>query len=437
MSDINKYSNTYFSSYQQVLDYMYTQLPMFQRIGGAAFKKDLTNTRALCRYLSYPEHQFKSIHIAGTNGKGSSSNYLAAILQSAGYKTGLYTSPHLKNFTERIKVNGMEIPEDRVIDFMNRVYPFIEEHHPSFFELTVGMAFDCFAVEKVDIAVIEVGMGGRLDSTNVIIPEVSLITNISADHMQWLGNTLQEVATEKGGIIKDHIPVVISEKQEGISDVFEHISAERHADLYFAGDSYTAGFDQAGDLIIYSESNKLISLNIQPAGYYQTKNIPGVLKVIDILRTRGFEIKPEHIKQGIENVKSITGLKGRWHVLSTCPMVVCDVGHNKAGVEFIINQIASTPHKDLYMVWGAVNDKDISDILTILPKEGHYFFCQADIPRALEAEKLHDAAAGYGLKGEVVKNVNEAISIAKAQADHNDLIFVGGSTFVVAEIADL
>ncbi|GAA0894785.1 folylpolyglutamate synthase/dihydrofolate synthase family protein [Fulvivirga kasyanovii] len=437
MSDINKYSQTYFSSYQEVLDYMYTQLPMFQRVGGAAFKKDLTNTLALCKYLSYPEHQFKSIHIAGTNGKGSSSNYLAAILQSAGYKTGLYTSPHLKNFTERIKVNGKEIPEDRVIDFMNRVRPFIEEHHPSFFELTVGMAFDCFAVEKVDIAVVEVGMGGRLDSTNVIIPEVSLITNISADHMQWLGNTLEEVAAEKGGIIKDHVPVVISEKQPGISEVFERIAEERQASLYFAGNSYTSRFDSSGDLVVFSGDSKLHTFNVQPAGYYQTKNIPGVLKVIDILRERGFEIADEHIIKGIENVRAITGLKGRWHVLGTQPMVVCDVGHNKAGVELILDQIASTPHKDLYMVWGAVNDKDITDTLALLPKEAHYFFCQANIPRALDAEKLYEEATKQGLKGRIIKNVNEAIAEAKALAGKDDLIFIGGSTFVVAEIADL
>lgn len=437
MSDINKYSHNHFSSYSEVLDYMYTQLPMFQRVGGAAFKKDLTNTLALCEYLSYPEHQFKSIHIAGTNGKGSSSNYLAAILQSAGYKTGLYTSPHLKNFTERIKVNGREIPEDRVITFMNKVRSFIEEHHPSFFELTVGMAFDCFAVEKVDIAVIEVGMGGRLDSTNVIIPEVSLITNISADHMQWLGNTLEEVAAEKGGIIKDNIPVVISEKQEGISEVFERIAAERHAKLHYAGDSYTAKFDPSGDLTVYSGEDKAYSLHIQPAGYYQTRNIPGVLKAIDLLRGRGFDISQEHIIQGIENVKSITGLKGRWHVLNTKPMVVCDVGHNKAGIEFILDQIASTPHNNLYMIWGAVNDKDISDVLAILPKEAQYFYCQADIPRALAAERLHEEATKQGLKGKVIKDVNEAISEAKALAGDNDLIFIGGSTFVVAEIENL
>ncbi|MBL6449975.1 bifunctional folylpolyglutamate synthase/dihydrofolate synthase [Fulvivirga sp. 29W222] len=410
---------------------------MFQRVGGAAFKKDLGNTLALCQYLNNPEHQFKSVHIAGTNGKGSSSNYLAAILQSAGYKTGLYTSPHLKNFTERIKINGKEIAGERVINFMNRVYPFIEEHHPSFFELTVGMAFDYFAEEQVDIAVVEVGMGGRLDSTNVIIPEVALITNISEDHKQWLGNTLEEIAAEKGGIIKDHVPVVISEKQKGISEVFERISIERHAALSFAEDSYTATFEQSGDLVVQSGDSQVYSLKVQPAGYYQKKNIPGVLKVIEVLQARGFNIGEEHVIRGIEDVKTITGLKGRWHVLGNKPMVVCDVGHNKAGVEFIMRQVASTPHHKLYVVWGAVNDKDVSGVLAMLPKEAQYFFCQADIPRALEAEKLYEEAAKQGLKGKVVKNVNEAIKEAKVLASEDDMIFIGGSTFVVAEVAEL
>lgn len=433
MSDNNK-SIQQFSNYQDVLSYLYTQLPMFQRVGGSAYKKDLTNTIALCNYLNNPEHQFKSIHIAGTNGKGSSSHYLAAILQSAGYKTGLYTSPHLKNFTERIKINGQEMSEDKVINFVNRVQPFIEDTKPSFFELTVGMAFDYFAEEKVDIAVVEVGMGGRLDSTNVVIPEVSLITNISADHMQWLGDTLEAVAAEKGGIIKDHVPVVISEKQEGISHVFENIAYQKKSQLYYSGDNYIAEFDDQGRLNVSSEGKDIYSFDIQPAGYYQTKNVPGVLKAVDVLRDRGFNIAPEHIVNGIEQMKALTGLKGRWQVLNIQPLTICDVGHNQAGVETILDQISHTPHKGLHMIWGTVSDKDVSGILKILPKEAHYYFCQADIPRAMLAEDLQKEAAKHGLTGTVIKDVNEALKIARQHAAPEDLIFIGGSTFVVAEL---
>ncbi|ELR70809.1 Dihydrofolate synthase [Fulvivirga imtechensis AK7] len=437
MSDINKPLQKQFSNYKDVLNYLYTRLPMFQRVGGAAFKKDLTNTIALCEFLGHPEHQFKSIHIAGTNGKGSSSHYLAAILQSAGYKVGLYTSPHLKNFTERIKINGKQMPKDKVIGFVNRVLPFIESARPSFFELTVGMAFDYFAGEKVDIAVVEVGMGGRLDSTNVIIPEVSLITNISADHLQWLGNTLQEVAAEKGGIIKDHIPVVISERQTGISQVFENIAKQRKARLYYAGESYQAHFNEGRLLKVSSGSSGVFDLNIQPAGNYQTKNIPGVLKVIDVLRDRGFDINRDNVITGIEQVRDITGLKGRWHVLSHSPLTICDVGHNQAGVEVILDQLAHTPHKNLYMIWGTVSDKDVSGILKILPKEAYYYFCQADIPRAMPAGELHREAVKLGLRGEMIMDVNEAVKAARQKASHDDLIFIGGSTFVVAELNEI
>lgn len=423
-----------FSGYQEVLDYLYTQLPMFQRVGSSAFKKDLTNTIAFCDFLDHPEHKFKSVHIAGTNGKGSSSHYLAAILQSAGYKTGLYTSPHLKNFTERIKINGREIPHDEVVDFVNRALPFIEETKPSFFELTVGMAFDYFARKRVDIAIVEVGMGGRLDSTNVVIPEVALITNISADHQQWLGDTPELVAGEKAGIIKKHIPVVVSEKQEEIAGVFAHVAQQKGAPIYFAADDYQALFKENGMLEVSGFAH---DFDIQPAGDYQTRNIPGVLKTIDILRTRGFQLSDSAVLNGIEQMKKYTGLKGRWQVLGTKPLTVCDVGHNQAGLEYIVNQIERTPHKNLHMILGTVRDKDISAILHILPKGAAYYFCEANIPRAMPADELYTYAVKHGLIGKVIKDVNAAIAEAKSAAAPEDLIFIGGSTFVVAEIEDL
>lgn len=422
-----------FSNYQEVLDYLYTQLPMFQRVGASAFKKDLANTQKLCAFLGHPEHQFKAVHVAGTNGKGSSSHYLAGILQAAGYKTGLYTSPHLKNFTERIKINGVEIPGNDVVAFVNRVQPCIEAIKPSFFELTVGMAFDYFARQQVDIAIVEVGMGGRLDSTNVIIPEVSLITNISADHQQWLGEKLEDVAGEKAGIIKHHIPVVVSERQEDLVHVFERVAQQKESPLYFASETYHAHFNKE-KLLEVSELD--VKYNIQGGGY-QARNIPGVLRTVDILKERGFQISSDAVRKGIEEMKHLTGLKGRWQVLQHDPLMICDVGHNEAGIALILSQIEATRHKDLYMILGMVKDKDISVVLNKLPKEAYYYFTQANIPRAMSAEKLLQEATKYGLKGKVSSNVNEAISEAKSSAGSDDLIFVGGSTFVVAEINEL
>ena len=428
--------NQSLSTYTEVLDYLYKQLPMFQRVGGAAFKKDLTNTIALCEYLQYPQHKFKSVHVAGTNGKGSSSHYIASILQASGYKTGLYTSPHLKSFTERIKINGQPISEDEVIDFVNRVVPFIDSHKPSFFELTVGMAFEYFASQQVDIAVIEVGMGGRLDSTNVIQPEVALITNISEDHKQFLGDSIEAIAGEKAGIIKQDTPVVISERQTETTPVFEKVASERHAKMYFAEDQYGCYFDEE-TLVVEKEGLEVFRVRLLPAIQYQAKNVAGVLQVIDILRAHGFEISSAHIKEGLENVTSMAGLKGRWQILAETPLTVCDVGHNKAGVQYVVDQLAKIPYQKLHMVWGAVNDKEIDEILQMLPKDAYYYFCEANIPRALSADILYVWAKSAGLQGTVIKDVNQALAKARSRAHADDIIFIGGSTFVVAEIAEL
>ncbi|MBL3655707.1 bifunctional folylpolyglutamate synthase/dihydrofolate synthase [Fulvivirga sediminis] len=429
---------TPFNTYQEVLDYLYVQLPMFQKVGASAYKKDLDNTLKLLAALGNPEKKFKTIHVAGTNGKGSSSHYLSAILQTAGYKTGLYTSPHLKNFTERIKLNGVEMPESEVLDFMNRAVPLLAEIKPSFFEFTVAMAFDYFARQEVDIAVIEVGMGGRLDSTNVIRPEASLITNISFDHQQWLGSTLAEIATEKAGIIKKETPVVISEKQESIAQVFADKAALLNAPLFMATEHYSASFD-GDDVMVQAlgEVSVIHKFHLPQAGLYQTKNIPGVLTVIDALKRKGFSISDDQVKVGIEQMKALTGLKGRWQILSQDPLIICDVGHNEAGVSFIVDQLSRQQYDKLHIVWGTVNDKDISKVLELLPKEANYYFCKADIPRALDADKLAQQAAKQGLIGQIIPEVRATIIEARRNAAKNDLIFIGGSTFVVAEIDNL
>lgn len=421
--------------FESTVQFLYSQLPMFQRDGASAYKKDLTNTIKLCEALDRPEHQFKSIHIAGTNGKGSSSHFLAAILQEAGYKTGLYTSPHLKSFTERIKIDGIEITQEAVVDFVNRIKPIIDEIKPSFFEITVAMCFDYFAKEQVDIAVIEVGMGGRLDSTNVILPEVSLITNISMDHQQWLGNSLKEIANEKAGIIKPHIPVVISETQDEIAQVFRNTAEEKNSELLFATDKYTMA-EQADTWIINSEDQQ-IKIKSDQFAEYQKNNLPGVLAVVDVLKDRGFDIERSIIKNALENAFKITGLKGRWQKLPGHPNMYCDVGHNESGIKLILNQIAKIKHKQLYFILGMVNDKDITSVLRLLPKKADFYFCQANIPRALESLKLKELASSIGLIGESIPDVNKAISLAKSRANEDDLIFIGGSNFLVAEIENL
>ncbi|HYG38165.1 MAG TPA: folylpolyglutamate synthase/dihydrofolate synthase family protein [Cytophagales bacterium] len=428
--------------YPQVIKYLYEQLPMFQRIGPVAFKKNLDNTLALCAALDNPHLKFKSIHIGGTNGKGSSSHMLAAVFQSAGYKTGLYTSPHLKEFTERIRVNGNEIPQKKVIDFVLKNKSLIESVKPSFFEMTVVMAFDHFAKEGVDVAIIEVGLGGRLDSTNVIQPICSLITNIGYDHQALLGNTLEEIAFEKAGIIKPETPIVVSEMQKEVKEVFERISRERNAPLFFGDSKYRVIKKELrnGKLVVdvFTDKGKLFEeLQLGLSADYQIKNLPGVLKTIAIAKDNGFTIEIDAIRRGIMKTSELTGLKGRWQKLAEKPLVICDTGHNEDGIREVLKQIENTPYKKLFIVFGTVNDKDINKILNLLPKTASYFFCEASIPRALPATDLQKAAERVGLKGEVVKNVNDAIAEAKRKAQEEDLIFVGGSNFVVAEINDL
>jgi dihydrofolate synthase/folylpolyglutamate synthase len=429
------------TSYADTLDYLYHNLPMFQRVGAAALKNDLTNTIRLCEALDNPQHKFRSIHVGGTNGKGSTSHMLASILQSAGYKTGLYTSPHLKEFTERIKVNGQEISRDFIIDFTNRIRPVIEEIQPSFFEITVAMAFDYFVLQEIDIAVIEVGLGGRLDSTNVITPEASVITNIGWDHKDILGDTLEKIASEKAGIIKPRVPVVVSERQDTVGHVFMEKALQVQAPLTFASDEYDVvqREDQGAMVLdVFRDKNAVINdLHLPLQGFYQRKNIAGVLMAVDILRTLHWKIDSRQVTHGLQRVIHQTGLKGRWQKLGEGPLMICDTGHNAEGIAEVVRQIRHQPYQSLHIVLGMVKDKDIQEVLGLLPKEAIYYFCQAKIPRALEAEQLKEKAETAGLHGKVVPDVNEAIRTARAAADAKDMIFIGGSTFVVAEIEGL
>ncbi len=430
-------------NYQQTLDYLFSQLPMFQRVGSAAYKANLDNTIAICKLLGNPENKFKSIHIAGTNGKGSTSHMLASVLQCAGYKIGLYTSPHLKDFRERIKINGEMISEQYVVDFVEQHKTDFEKIQPSFFEMTVGLAFDYFVDQQVDIAVIEVGLGGRLDSTNVITPLVSVITNISFDHQNLLGNTLQKIAIEKAGIIKQGVPVVIGETQAEVKQIFIEKAKTCDSEIYFADEYYCfKNFKQEkksnkpvlhGD--VYREKTLVAkSLQSELSGLYQVKNIQTVYKTVDMLNEIGNTITDNHIKEGIENVITNTGLLGRWQVLSKSPLVIADTGHNEAGIKEVVNQINQTPHSHLHFVLGMVNDKDISTVLKLLPQNATYYFCKANIPRALAADELSNQAKVLGLTGEQYKSVKEALAAAKKNAQLGDLVFVGGSTFTVAEV---
>lgn len=423
-----------FISYQQTIDYLYASLPLFQRVGAVAYKKDLTNTIQLCIAIGNPHHKFKSIHVAGTNGKGSTSHMLASVLQSSGYKTGLYTSPHLKDFTERIKINGQEIDRSFIVDFVNRIKPSIEVIQPSFFEITVAMAFDYFAQQHVDIAVIEVGLGGRLDSTNIITPEVSVITNISYDHKDLLGNTLELIAAEKAGIIKEGVPVVISERQQEVEQVFIEKTLDVKAPLYFAQDNIRV-IANADALEVYVDNNVYISeLQLPLKGNYQTKNLPGVFMVLQLLKQKGYQITKESLIDGLEKTVRQTGLMGRWQQLGERPLVVCDTGHNVAGIQEVVEQLKRQKFNQLFIILGMVRDKEIDEVLRLLPKQARYYFCQANIPRAMEAQDLKERADMFGLDGSVVPDVNDAIRKAKALAVPQDVIFIGGSTFVVAEI---
>ncbi|GMQ23970.1 folylpolyglutamate synthase/dihydrofolate synthase family protein [Algoriphagus sp. oki45] len=428
-------------NYQETLDYLYQSLPMFQRVGDSAFKKDLGNTLALCSHLGNPEQKFKSIHVAGTNGKGSTSHTLAAILQAAGYKTGLYTSPHLKSFTERIKINGQEIEESAVVDFVAENRQFLENLRPSFFEMTVGMAFWYFAKNEVDIAIIEVGMGGRLDSTNVILPELSLITNIGFDHQQYLGETLPLIAGEKAGIIKSGVPVVISQTQDETTPVFLQKAKDMEANIIFADqminvERVTSEVKGMAKYLI-SENGRQFHLEFGLLGNYQKYNLPGIVEAVNQLKLMGWEISDEAFRKGLREVTSMTGLKGRWQILGENPTIIADTGHNEPGIREILAQLKTYSFHQLWMVIGMVQDKDVRKILEILPKDAQYVFCQATIPRAMPADILAQKAQEAGLKGSVIPSVNEALVFAQKNARSHDLIFVGGSTFVVAEIENL
>ena len=429
-------------NYKKTLDYLFDRLPMFHRIGQAAYKNSLDNTLKLDEIFKYPHWQYKTIHVAGTNGKGSVSHMLAAVFQTAGYKTGLYTSPHLKDFRERIKINGQMISEDEVVKWVEN-YPIknnLWNIEPSFFEMTVALAFDYFAKQKVDIAIIEVGLGGRLDSTNIITPEVSIITNISLDHVDLLGDTLEKIAIEKAGIIKKDIPVVIGLTQNETKQVFVDTARTKQTSIFFADQEYTTSYSMLGldgKQLINIEKNGIIEyqeIRLDLLGIYQFQNVPVVLKTLEIMIEKGWKITRKHIYDGLKDAAKITGLMGRWQIIGNNPLTICDTGHNEDGIKMVVGQIKNTAYKTLHFVFGVVADKNPDAVLRILPTDAVYYFTRADIPRAMSEKELAQKAAEFGLKGKSYLSVAEAYNDAILNAGKNDLIFIGGSTFVVAEI---
>lgn len=422
-------------NYQETLDWLFAQLPMYQREGQAAYKANLNNTLLLDEHLHHPHQQFKTIHVAGTNGKGSVSHMLASILQEAGYKTGLYTSPHLKDFRERIKVNGEMVPEQYVTDFVGQNQTLFAELRPSFFEMTVAMAFQYFADSEVDIAVIEVGLGGRLDSTNIITPLVSIITNISFDHMALLGNTLPEIAAEKAGIIKTGVPAIVGIRDTAYDFVFEKKALECNTSLIFASEEWQMKKNADGSYNALHKSGVVFpDLYCDLKGQYQRKNIPVVLEAALTLQSCGLAIYEQDIRQGIAQVIPHTGLHGRWEQLAERPYTICDTGHNIDGLTEIKAQLDTCSYHKLHFVIGMVNDKDVDSVLSILPKDAVYYFCKASIPRAMHEKTLAQKAYAHGLKGDIYPTVAEAYAAAQAAARPEDMIYIGGSTFVVAEV---
>jgi dihydrofolate synthase / folylpolyglutamate synthase len=425
-------------TYPETIAYLFSRLPMYHRIGAAAYKADLTNTHALCDLLGHPEEKFRSIHVAGTNGKGSTSHMLAAILQTAGYKTGLYTSPHLKDFRERIRIDGAMIPEAEVTSFVENNQKEFDKIDLSFFEWTVGLCFDYFAREKVDIAVIETGLGGRLDSTNLITPEISLITNISFDHTGLLGNTLEAIAREKAGIIKKGVPVVIGEENNTTKNIFIQRAADLESTIYFPAMHARIKVEKATPDRLHLDVEmkggaRYKNLELDLTGEYQVKNIAGVLETVRVLKLQGWKITDENVYTALKDVKALTGLMGRWQRISERPLTICDVAHNEAGIREVVRQLARTPHSHLHFVLGMVNDKDVASILALLPKDATYYFCKAAIPRALDAAALQEEAEKFQLKGNKYSAVRDALNAAQEAAAENEIVFVGGSTFVVAE----
>lgn len=427
-------------NYLETLEYLFTRLPMFSKQGITAFKKDLHNTIALCNYLGNPHEKLKCIHIAGTNGKGSTSHMLAAILQTAGYKTGLYTSPHLKDFRERIKINGELCSEEYVVDFTTQLMPLIEKIEPSFFEITVAMAFDYFAKNKVDIAIIETGLGGRLDSTNIINPLLSIITNIGWDHMNLLGNSMESIATEKAGIIKKNIPIIINEYTPLTKKIFDATAQTNNAPITYSSDKWqiidTHSSSQFLEISL-KRDNETCTYKLDLPGLYQTKNIKGVLEAVNLLKSMGWSIQESDIQFALPNTKKINGLHGRWEVLQTSPLVIADVGHNEDGIKAINQQLAITNHNQLHIIIGMVKDKEVDRVLALLPNSANYYFTQAQIPRAMDAQELQTKATNFLLEGRTYSNVNTAILAAKDIADKNDLILICGSIFLVAEINEI
>ncbi len=428
--------------YSETLDFLFSRLPMFQRVGPAAYKDNLDNTVRLDDYYGNPHRQYKTIHVAGTNGKGSVSHMLAAILQASGYKTGLYTSPHLKDFRERIRINGEMISTEEVVSWVDafRIKNEQWKIEPSFFELTVAMAFDYFARQQVDVAIVEVGLGGRLDSTNIITPEVGIITNIGLDHTALLGDSTEKIALEKAGIIKAGVPVVVGTTQPETKTVFDEVAALKLAPLFFADQEFSVAYaltDMDGNQVVAVEKNRqkfYPQLKLDLSGMYQQKNLPAVLKTVELLQHTGWKIPEESLSRGLANTKKMTGLQGRWQVLGYNPLLVCDTAHNTEGVTEVVNQIKQTPFEHLHVVLGLVADKDPGQILQLFPEGARYYFTKADIPRAMDEKELARIASEYGLTGTTFPSVEKAFEAARTSAGKNDMVFAGGSTFVVAEI---
>jgi len=426
-------------NYQETIDYLFARLPMFSRIGAAAFKKDLFNIQKLCDFLANPYKRFKSIHIAGTNGKGSVSHMLAAILQTAGYKTGLYTSPHLKDFRERIKIDGEMVSKEFIVDFTERIKPVSEKIEPSFFEITVAMAFEYFVAQEIDIAIIETGLGGRFDSTNIITPELSVITNIGWDHMNILGDSLEKIAFEKAGIIKQNIPIIVGEVLPQTDKVFEQAAREKKASLSIASDKRQLVNWQWKKHELIAEvaqqhrtDHQVYHLDLP--GIYQTKNLITVLEACSHLQQMGWNIEEQDIRTGLQHTKKLTGLHGRWEIIHVHPLIVLDVAHNVDGIKMLMEQVEVTDHDHLHIILGVVKDKELEKILALFPRLADYYFTQADIPRALNSHLLKEMATNAGLKGEIFPDVNEAIKTALSKATRHDMILICGSVFLVGEV---
>lgn len=423
-------------TYTEATEYLFTSAPLFQNIGAGAYKEGLSNTLALDEHFGHPHSAYRTIHVGGTNGKGSVSHTLAAILQQSGLRVGLYTSPHLVDFRERIRINGKMIPEQRVIDFVVKERSFFEPLHPSFFELATALAFKYFEEEKVDVAVIEVGLGGRLDCTNIIHPDASIITNISFDHIQFLGDTLEKIASEKAGIIKSGVPAIIGESgTDSVADIFRQKAGKMGTSIVFA--------DKTREVISHTQNNEggityetstFGALHGELGGLCQPKNTATILAAVKALRLQGYGISSNDVAEGFAHVTTITGLMGRWQTLSHTPLTICDTGHNVGGMQYIAQQLMQTPHDRLHIIIGMVSDKDITHVLSMLPKEAEYYFTQASVQRAMPVERFAELAYKEGLKGSNFSNVEEAFLAAKANAGKNDVIFVGGSTFIVADM---